>query len=183
MSIASSTQHRLAHPGVAEQQDEVRTVVLDRRPERVPEQGDLGLASDERTSRAPRTRTRGAERLERAPRTDGGLAALHGEGAELLVADRLFRRLVRRRADEHVARLGRGLQPLGDVHDVAERRDVAAGAQRADEHLARVHADPHPDVRTRLRGVLGERALHLQRAADGALGIVLVGDRARRRRP
>ena len=76
-------QHRLAHPGFADEQDQVRTVVLDSRAERVPQHRELGLPSDQRRARAPGTGPRGAERLERAPRADEALPSLHGERAEL----------------------------------------------------------------------------------------------------
>ena len=69
------------------------------------------------------------------------------------------------------------LQAAGDVHDVAHRRVVAAGAQRADQHLAGVDADAHAHVDAESSAVAGERALHLQRGPHGALGVVLVGDR------
>ena len=45
------------------------------------------------------------------------------------------------------------LQAVGGVHDVAHRGVVAAGAERADEHLAGVHADAHADVDVELGGV------------------------------
>ena len=48
-------------------------------------------------------------------------------------------------ADQHTARRRQRLQPGGRVHDVAHRRVVGAG-ERADEHLAGVDADAHPDV-------------------------------------
>ena len=53
------------------------------------------------------------------------------------------------RPDDDGARLGQGLQPAGGVDDVAHRGGVAAGPQRADEHLAGVDADPHAQARRR----------------------------------
>ena len=76
-----------------------------------------------------------------------------------------------------LARLGQRLESLRGVHDVAHHRGVAAGAHRADEHLAGVHADAHPDRDADLLGDERERLLHPQRGTDRPFGVVLVGDR------
>ena len=74
-----------------------------------------------------------------------------------------------------------GLQALRGVHDVAHGGVVAAGPQGADEHLAGVDADAHPQAGVdRGRVAVSERLLHAQRGTHRALGVVLVGDRARR---
>ena len=70
------------------------------------------------------------------------------------------------------------LQPLGGVHHVAHGGVVAAGPQRADQHLAGVDADAHLDRRTPTSApVGGQRLLHAQRGPHRPLGVVLVGDR------
>ena len=82
--------------------------------------------------------------------------------------------------DDHRRRAGAAIcEPLGGVHDVAHGGVVAAGPQRADEHLAGVDADAHlhRHVGVDLGPVGGERLLHAQRGPHGPLGVVLVGDR------
>ena len=81
------------------------------------------------------------------------------------------------RTDDDLVRAGDRLQPARGVHDVAHRGVVAAGAQRADEHLAGVHADAQVDVDAVLFAHLREPLLHPQRGAHRALGVVLVRDR------
>ena len=82
-------------------------------------------------------------------------------------------------ADQHASGRRQRLQAGGGVHDVAHRRVVGAG-ERADEHLAGVDADAHPDVghaehaRRPLLDVARQRPLHPQRGAHGPLGVVLV---------
>ena len=85
---------------------------------------------------------------------------------------------VRRRPDQHASRRSRGLQAGGGVHDVAHGGVVAAGPQRADEHLARVDADPNADGQVQVGHELGDRTLHPQRRPDSPLGVVLVGHRS-----
>ena len=60
---------------------------------------------------------------------------------------------------------GRGLQPLRGVHDVAHRGVVAAGPQRADQHLAGVDADAHLRSRARGLGAVARRASACIRSA------------------
>ena len=76
-----------------------------------------------------------------------------------------------------MAGLAELLQSLRGVHDVAHRGRVAAGAHRADEHLAAVHADAHLHRDLDLGGDALHRLLHAERGAHGPLGVVLVGDR------
>ena len=72
---------------------------------------------------------------------------------------------------------GRGLEPRGDVHGVAD--DRVAVADRAGEHLARVHAHAQREVDAvgEARVDLRHRVLHAEPGAHGALGVVLVRDR------
>ncbi len=84
---------------------------------------------------------------------------------------------VRRRPDQDLPGLCNGLQAVRSVHDVAHRGVVAAGAQGAHQDFTRVHADPHLDAVRDARDVLGDRLLHAQGGAHGALAIVFVGDR------
>ena len=84
---------------------------------------------------------------------------------------------VRRRPDEDAARWRGDLQARRGVHDVAHRGVVAAGSQRADEHLTGADPDAQLDRALHPARVIGDRLLHAQRRPHGALGIVLVRDR------
>ncbi len=85
-----------------------------------------------------------------------------------------------RGSDEHHVGLGHTLNPGRDVDRVAGEHPVTRRrrALEVDEHLAGLDADAHRDLRLGLRGKgavqLGEHRLHLERAADRSLGIVLV---------
>ena len=71
-----------------------------------------------------------------------------------------------------------GLEPGGDVDRVADHR--VAVAHPAGQHLAGVDPDPQQEavlVAEQLRVEPLHRRLHRQPGADGALGVVLVGDR------
>ena len=120
---------------------------------------------------------RGRDRAEGPPGRDRLLPTLDRDRAERLVAHAAQRRGVRRGTDDDLVGPGDLLQPARGVHDVAHRGVVAAGTQRADEHLAGVHADPQVDVDPVLVAHLGEPFLHAQRGAHRALGVVLVRDR------
>ena len=168
-------QARLAHPGLAEQEQQRRPRVADRVLDAVAEEPELRFATDQP----------GPVALGPVPgRSHGGigppgrdelLAALGVDRLQGVVANGATGGGEGGRAHEHLAGLGGGLQAVGRVHHVAHRGVVAAGAQRAHQHLARVHADAHADVDVELGRVRRQRLLHAQRGAHGALGVVLVG--------
>ena len=103
---------------------------------------ELGVAPDERRLPARPPATGRRERVDRAERLDRLPAPAQRDGAEGLVADRLARRELGRGPDRHVAGFTELLEPLRGVDHVAHRGRIAAGAHRAHEHLAAVHADP-----------------------------------------
>ena len=113
----------------------------------------------------------GAERLDRLG------PALQRDRPERLVADGVAGRGLGGRADDHVAGGAEGLEALRGVHDVAHRGGVAAGAHRAHEHLAAVHADADLHRHLDLFGDLDEGVVHLERGPNGPFGVVFVGDR------
>ena len=80
---------------------------------------------------------------------------------------------VRRLADQHLARLGRLLEPRRHVHRVAGREPL----RRARHHLAGVHADPAADAELR------QRVAHLHRRPARPQRVVLVRRPARRTPP
>ena len=139
----------------------------------------------QRTGREPAAVAAGDD-----PRLFGLLAATDRRDAERLAGDGRRAQRLGRRADQHAARRGERLQARRRVDDVAHRRVVGSG-DRADEDLAGVDADAHLDVVDRV-GVVdvlvllsrafgdeaGERLLHPQGGAHGAVGVVLVGDRS-----
>ena len=85
------------------------------------------------------------------------------------------------RDDQAAGRRGR-LQPAGQIDRVAHHHEILALAltQGADQHLAGVHAHAHAelDSLTTLQGLVEflQGMLHGQGGAQGALGIVLLGD-------
>ncbi|CAB4713400.1 unannotated protein [freshwater metagenome] len=115
--------------------------------------------------------------LLREPRVDRLLAPAWGEGLEPRVADGTVREHLGGLADEHSTGWRLGLQPGCGVHHVAHRRVGTARAEGADEHLPGIDADAHLQTGDRLTVVIAQRLLHLQRGADGPLGIVVVRDR------
>jgi hypothetical protein len=119
----------------------------------------------------------GGEGAEREPGGDRLLATAGLQHRGRAVLDDVLGERVRGLADEHTAGRCLGLQSRRGVHHVAHGRVVGAG-EGADEHLAGVDPDPHPQ---RLGGrlvldVAGEALLHAQRSSHGTLRVVLVGD-------
>ena len=123
------------------------------------------------------TGARRRDHLADFPRLHGRFPPLDLQRAHVLVAHDTPGRRPRRGADHDLTGERRGLQPLGRIHDVAHRRVVAAGAQRSDEHLTGVDPDTQLRTGTAIPVQLGHGALHLERAPNGAFGVVLVGDR------
>ena len=105
---------------------------------------------------------------------------LQVERRKLAVLDHVLGGRVDGRTDHDASRLRGTLQARGRVHRVAGEHAVARAARSflIDEHLAGLHADPHRELRPALGGEpavqLGKDRLHLDRRADGALGVVLV---------
>ncbi len=176
-------QAGLAHPGVADDQRDERTRVAERRGDGAVDQPELAVAAHQGGLDARRALPGRHQRLERGPRLDRRVAAAGGEEASPLVVDGVGGEVVGGGADQHLAGTGRGLEPAGGVDDVAHRRGRAAGAQGADQDLAGVDPDAHLHPGQRVRparpptGDRGQGGLHAQRGADGALRVVLVGDR------
>ena len=139
------------------------------------EHRELGVAPDDRRAGPTAAPARRRDRLERDPGLDHFGAALHLDRAERFVADHVAGRGFGERTDDDLAGCRAALEPTRGVDHVAHRGHVTATSQGADEHLARVHAHPHLDVGAQALAQARERALHLERAANGALGIVLVG--------
>ena len=144
------------------------------------EQRGLVLAADQRRRRRGRRESRCPRPSSRdgLPRRHRLGLALQRQRLELLVLDRAAGQPVGDLADGDAARPRRRLQARGDVHRVADHR--VAVADLAGEHVARV--DPHAQREADVGGGVDvlvdllHRGLHREAGADGALGVVLVGD-------
>ena len=157
------------------------------RLERLPSGRKLVVAPDE-----PRLDSRQATlaaRLGRDARDDPrrNLLALSFqlEIALLAPVEDPLDRAVRRLVDEDGSRIGRRLEPRRDVDRVAERRvlDARSGSDLAEHDRPGRNTDPNAEAlgspaAPHLAPVLVHLRDHAQRAAHGALGVVL----ARRRR-
>jgi hypothetical protein len=122
-------QPALAHPGFAEEQDQVRPAPGDGAVDGVADDAHLGVAPDERGLLPAGPVAGWQQRRHRSPGLDRLFASLGRQGADGLVIDDLPRRRVGRRADQHGSRFGPDLQALRRVHDVAHRRVLGAGTE------------------------------------------------------
>jgi hypothetical protein len=138
-------QAGLAEAGVAEREQQRGPAPVERHVQRVGQERDLVVAPDQGSAAAVRPVARREPGDLGHPGLHRGLPPLGGDGPQRAVGDHPAGREVGGLADQHLARLGHGLEALSRVHDVAHRRVVAAGPQRAHQDLARV--DPHPQVR------------------------------------
>ena len=139
----------LADAGVADEQHELRALAgwspSCARPRSVASSASRPTSGDRCAGAAPAGR---GERVDRAERLDRLVAAPQRDRPERLVADRLAGRGLGGGPDDHLAGRAELLEALRGVHDVAHGGGVAAGAHRAHQHLAAVHADPdlHRDL-------------------------------------
>ena len=120
-------------------------------------------------------------RILRASHTGTGSAfPFTSSVGQLAVLDDVPRGLVDPRAHDHATRLRGGLQPGRCVHRVAGQHPVTRAARPldVDEHLARLHTDPHRELRFPFVGEpavqLREHGLHLEGGADGPIRVVFV---------
>ena len=150
----------LSHAGLAVDREEVRAAVPQAAVERVREELELRLSSDERRARAERT-NRAVEHVHQPPGPKRPVDALQLERAGVLDDEACCREPVRRRADQDLARTGRALETRRQVDRLA-RRERRLGA--VDDDLAGL--DPDPGLRARGRRPLrASRALLARRAA------------------
>ena len=153
---------------------------------------DLRIAADEarepplRRRLEPRPRCPRARQLENLDRVR---EPLHRDGPERLHLDVPLSEAYAFGGEPDRPRGGELLHPGREMGGLAHRRVVHAqiAADRADNDLPRVEADPdldlHPVRAARVVGVALEGLLHSQRRVARSHGMILVGQRARRRAP
>ena len=155
-------------------------LLLHRSLERVLEKSELPFSSDHRGVEPSRVREDAGQNLEQPMGPNGLFLALDRDRPELLGADRVARKLVRRLADQDLSGRSGALEALGDVHRVA--RDERGAIRRITrDHLAAVHPHPHRDRDAERLLELDvqprDRLAHLDRGANGAQRVVLVEHR------
>jgi hypothetical protein len=172
-------QPGLAHPGVAQDRDELAPSVGGGAPAQMGEQVQLLVPSHHWTPRA--TGGHGAAGVH------GAKAHRHHRFVEAFQVERRAGFGVHRAVDQPVgvgtqqdlARAGRLLQAGRHVHRAAQ--DVGGVVVPAHDHLARVDAGAHVDLHVPVTGELGVEGLqlvaHVVGGAHGPQGVVLVDRR------
>ena len=148
-------------------------LVARRAGQRVLEELELGLASDERSPRPDRSRP-SVQRIHEPPGTERRAEPSELEWAGILDHEVRGREPVRRRAEQDLARCRRLLEPRRHVHRLAG--DERRVRRLVDHELTGFDADP------RLEPELVHRGTHRKRCPGGALGVVLVRLRDAERR-
>ncbi len=157
-------QPGLADTGVAYDRHELAALLGLHALPYLSDERELPLASDEQRLVPPLRRVAHVEEPVGGNRL--GLA-FQNERLDRLDLGRVAGKRERRRSDQHLARLGRLLQPGGDVDRVAGREPLLG----AGDDLPCHHADPP------LQAELRQRVAHLGRRAQSAQRIVLVQHR------
>src|SRR5581483_8646134 len=123
---------RLADARDAEGRDEMRAALLGGGVVEILDEAELAVAADERRlepfGSAAAADARGDAQC--APERDELRLALQLERACVVVDDGRLARAARRLADEHRARLGRGLHARRGVDEVSRDEPLAGGVER-----------------------------------------------------
>jgi hypothetical protein len=165
----------LAEPGHADERDELRRPRGADPAERVAEDTQLLLASDELGASLVRDVDSGARaHVRRLPHPDRLRLALGLDRLGDLVVDRTSRRAVRRLVHDHAVHGSRALQARRRVDDVAGCHPLAGVRSCVERHEHLPGSDPDPQLERLLQGEVADR----ERRADGALGVVLVRRRS-----
>ena len=154
----------LSHAGLAVDREEVRAAVPQTAVERVREELELCLPSDEWRARAEPT-YRAVEHVHQPPGSKWPVDALQLERAGVLDDEACCREPVRGRADQDLARTGRALEPRCQV-DRLTRRERRLGA--VDDDLAGFDPDPGLELE------VVDRFAHGEGCSRGSLRVVLV---------
>ena len=174
----------LSDSGLADDGDELHGRLTLGAEERLEQERALVLPADERRLGRGLGLTDATAGMERAPDRDRLGLALGLDGLQRLEGDRVLGGAHRRLVDDHRTDRGGTLQTGGRVHDVAGDDSFTTLGARAecDDGLAGRHGATHSDIEP-LRAQLLDRLQDPERRTHRPLGVVLVGDRARRRRP
>ena len=171
----------LAHPRDGDERDELRRSLVRARDRRRHAGSRARCSRPTSSARAWWvTSTPKRERASVASQTEIGSALPFASTAgRLAILDRVAGRAVRRLVGEDAVDGGGALQAGSRVDDVAGGHSLAFGRARAerDERLAGRDAD------AQLESLLDREVADREGRADGALGVVLVRGRARRRAP
>ncbi len=162
----------LPHARLPVDREEVRATVAQTSVERVLEQLELGVAADERSTRADRA-TGAFEHVHDPPRSQVPVDALELERARILDDEASSSEPVRGRPDEDLAGTSGLLEPRREVHRLARRE---RRLRAVDDDLARLDSDASLELE------LVDRGANRERRADGAVGIVLMRLRHAERR-
>ena len=164
----------LADPGNAEYRDEPRLALVGGRVEEILDQTQLAVTADKRwlESIPPALPTSGGSHPERPPERKWLGLALELVFARVLVLDRRLAGASCPFPDEDGARPGRCLDARRRVHEVTGHHALALGPH-GHRRLTGHDAHAHGDAWLERCHYLDE----LERCSDGALGIVLAGDR------
>ncbi len=175
---------RLPDTGDARHRDEMGLVLVGRRVEEVLDETQLAIAADE-----GRLEADGAVRAlalrddpERPPQLDRLGLPLELVRSRRLVGDRSLARSPGCLADEHRARLGRGLHPRCRVDEIAGDHALTLGTER-NRGLAGHHARAGGQLRRAdLVAKHLDRGHEIERRPHGPLGVVLGRGRGSPRR-
>jgi hypothetical protein len=151
--------------------------VLDRAAEQASQQLELAVAPDHRRAQARHPTRRLVALAREDHRADRGGLSAHIKGSRRLEGESAHRGSGAVTDEDLAGRRGL-LEPGRHVDGVAGRHRLARPGRRGGEHLARVHADPQPELdavrRLELVVQVAQPALHPKRRAQGACGVVLV---------
>ncbi len=168
-------QARLADPCETRDRDDLGLPFVGRAVEEFLDEAQLPVTADERrleARRAQRSLCSGHHAQRSIERHRLGLA-LQLVAARVLVGDRRLRGAFRRLADQHRARLGRGLNSRRRVDHVARDHALPLGAER-DGGLTREYAGTCLEPGAEL----GHSRDQVERGTHRPLGVVLVCDRS-----
>ena len=140
---------------------------------------DLRLTSDERGRRRSRTErfkaARGGAFTQNLPRHNRRGEALELDRAETVVIEQIAGEPARAFRNDHLARIGKRLQPRRQIWRLANSArllGIARADEITDDHQTGGDTDANPQLPRRLD--LANNVDQCQRGSNGALGIVLM---------
>ncbi len=164
-------QTRLADPRLAHHRDEQRPTRGDHTGEAVPQDGELVATPDERDRATHRPAREPVDRV----RHEGFVEPLRGHVAPIAECGGVAGERVGGLTDQHLAGLGRRLQPRGRVHHRAGHQQLARRSD-ARGRLARLDPDAHLQLfgQVQLGAQMGHATADGEARSHGPQGVVLV---------